>query len=102
LIRKTIHIIKTTPNWRNHPILNTLENQTHAQIPPPPPINEPLQPWINEIAEIGKKAQKEARTIITKHNRKSAQKAIKRFQHLINTKPKKGNKPFLITQTTHL
>jgi hypothetical protein len=39
-----------------------------------------------------KTAQKNAKTIITKHSRKSAQKAIAKFQKLITTKPKQGNK----------
>ena len=39
-----------------------------------------------------KTAQQNARTIIPKHSRKNAQKAIAKFQKLITTKPKQGNK----------
>jgi hypothetical protein len=41
---------------------------------------------------VENKAQKEARAIITKHSRQSAQKAITKFQKLINIKPKQRNK----------
>ena len=41
---------------------------------------------------MGKTAQQHARTIIAKHKCKNAQKAIAKFQKLINTKPKQGNK----------
>ena len=39
-----------------------------------------------------KTTQKNAKTIITKHSRKNAQKAIAKFQKLITTKPKQGKK----------
>jgi hypothetical protein len=89
LIRKAINIVKTNPNWRNHPIIQNISNRG---IPPPPPPTTTYTPWIQDIATIGKNAQKEARTIIAKHSRKSAQKAIAKFQNLINTKPKNGIK----------
>jgi hypothetical protein len=60
------------------------EKSTHTNIS--------LSNWIHELATIGKQAQKDARLIITKHNRKSALKAIAKFQTLIALKPKKGNK----------
>ena len=41
---------------------------------------------------MGKIAQHKARFIITQHSRKNAQKVIARFQKLITTKPKQGNK----------
>jgi hypothetical protein len=89
LIRKIIYIAKHNPNWRNHPILHNLANTT---IPPIPPPNIPHTTWLHEIASMEKDAQKEAHTIIAKHIRKSAQKAIIKFQNLINIKPKQGNK----------
>jgi hypothetical protein len=92
LIRKIINIVKNNPQWHLHPILQTLSNHPHIQLPPPPIPPTPPTAWLKEIATIGKNAEKDARTIITKHNRKSIQKAISKFQHLINTKPKQGNK----------
>jgi hypothetical protein len=55
---------------------------TNRGIPSTPPPNSPYTSWIQDIANIGKDAQKEARTIIAKHIRKSAQKAIAKFQKL--------------------
>ena len=92
LIHKIINIVKNNPQWQQHPILQTLSNHPSIQLPPPPiPPTPPIE-WLKEIATIDKNAQKDARTIITKHNCKSIQKAICKFYHLINTKPKQGNK----------
>jgi hypothetical protein len=65
---------------------------SNTTIPPVPLPNTPHTAWLQEIASIGKDAQKEAQTIIAKHSRKSTQKAIIKFQNLINIKPKQGNK----------
>ena len=59
-------------------------------ISPPLPNSPHASSWIQDIATIGKDVQKEARTIIAKYSRKSAQKAIAKFQNLINIKPKQG------------
>jgi hypothetical protein len=88
-MRKIIYIVKNDPNWRQHPILHRLTIMEALPIPPP---NTPHTQWIHEIATIGKKTQKDARTIIAKHSRKSAQKAIAKFQQLISLKSKQGNK----------
>jgi hypothetical protein len=79
----------TNPNWRTHPILQQLVT---ISAPPAPPPTELYTTWLKNIANMGKTAQKNARTIITKHSRKNAQKAIAKFQKLITTKPKQGNK----------
>jgi hypothetical protein len=83
LTRKIIYIVKNNPNWRQHPILYQL---TSIDAPSTPASDLSLPNWIHELAAIGKQAQKDARLIITKHNKKSAQKAIAKFQTLITLK----------------
>ena len=91
IIRKAISIIKYNTQWRTHPCINSLLKHIHTKIPPPP-TQEPHGGWLEQIANIGKIAQKDVRTIITKHHRKQAQKALRKFQRVINNKLPKGNK----------
>ena len=49
---------------------------------------------------LAKQALKDAHLIITKHNKKSAQKAIAKFQTLITLKPKIGNKTIFQNKDT--
>ena len=60
--------------------------------PSPPPDNAPYDTWLQDLAQLGKTAQHNARTIIAQHSRKFVQKTITRFQKLITIKLKQGNK----------
>ena len=85
--------------WRSHPILFHLATISAPPIPLIPPIHEPHDIWLQAIAHLGKTAQQNARTIVSQHNRKNAQKAIAKFQKLITTKPKQGNKAIFQNST---
>ena len=74
IIRKTIKLTSLDTNWRTHPLINSIQNHPHANIPNPP--HDPLlfNEWIKALGDIGKKAKKNARDIITKQTLSNCKK----------------------------
>ena len=59
-IRKTIYLAKNNLQWQTHPIIETLTNHKHVNIPPLP-TQEPLQQeWLINIAKIAKTTNSQA------------------------------------------
>ena len=101
LIRKTIYLAKNNPQWQTHPIIETLKNHKHVNIPPLP-NQEPLQQeWLINIATIAKITNSHARAITTKYTRECIKKAISKYRQLYEKNPKKYIKIYLITTTHH-
>ena len=82
LIRKIIYLANHSINWQTHPIIETLMNHTHANIPPLPIQEIDQQEWLVTIAAIAKTANTQARTITTKFTRDCIRKAIAKYRQL--------------------
>ena len=78
IIRKAISIIKHNIQWRTHPYINSLLIYKHTQIPPPSTY-ELYKTWLEQLVNIGKTAQKDARAIITKTQQKKSTKSTKKI-----------------------
>jgi len=100
LIKKTIYIIKNTPNWQTHPILEELINHTQTFIPPPPTQQPNQLEWITTLAQIAKTAHKNASKITTKYTQECIKKAISKYRLLYDKSPKKINKRVFKNQET--
>ena len=92
LIRKTIYITKNLPNWRTHPIMNTLGQYSRIHIPSPPEDETLINIWIKEIAVIAKTINLQARKITTKYTKECIKKAISKYRKLYETNPKRINR----------
>ena len=92
LIIKTIYIAKHNPQWQTHPILNEIHSHHHVQISHPPTIDTTPNEWIDEIADIAKTANREARKITTKYTKECIRKAISKYRQHYEKNPKKINR----------
>jgi hypothetical protein len=70
LTRKAIYLLQHTPNWRVHPLILCLHFHPYAQIPAPPPLPQPLDQWIQQLSDLAKKANTNARAITSKYTKK--------------------------------
>ena len=98
LIRKTIYIVKTTPNWRSHPIIGELNTHTYTTIPLPPSQDQDHHGWIKRLADLAKTANADARKITTKFTQDCIKKAISKYRQLYEKNPKKINKKIFKNQ----
>ena len=67
LIRKVIYLVKNSPNWLTHPMIEELKDHTQVVIPPPPNQKHNQQEWITRLAQIAKTANTNAQKITTKY-----------------------------------
>ena len=100
LTRKAIYLIKNSPNWPTHPIIDELKNHTQVDIPPPPNQEQNQQDWIKILAQIAKTANIQARKITSKYTKECIKKAISKYRQLYDLSPKKINKRVFKNQET--
>ena len=81
-IRKTIKLTTLDTNWHVHPLITSIQNHPHAQIPNPP--NDPMliNEWIKILGIIGKTTKKNARDIITKQALTNYKKDISKYRKI--------------------
>ena len=99
-MRKAIYLIKNSPNWPPHSIIEELKNHTQVTIPPPPNQEPNQNEWIKIVAKIVKTANVHARKITTKHIQECVRKAISKYMQLYEKNPKKINKKIFKKQET--
>jgi hypothetical protein len=96
--RKIIYLTQHDKQWKNHLRITKMI----LDLSKPPQIAVPITNWIQRMANIGKEAKKEARTIILKHTNKIIQKATKHTQNMLDKTPKKRhNRIFKKTTSNH-